>query len=744
MNLTCATSYCNPQANITWYKSSLDITNQSSFIIYKSGDLLGTVSSLIIKAVKEDNGKRVYCRATNAPRNSVKSNEQTLNILYEPEVRSSPPSPYRVREGETATLVCTVIDANPSTNITWRWFKRDSGSFFLLVHNGPIYVITNISREISKRYRYSCLVSNTVGTSYAADIVIDVQYTPEVISNITSPYRVREGQTATLVCTVTDANPNISITWKWIKLDSPHMVLHNGSHFTIPNIKRGRAGPYSCAASNSVGASEAAIIFVDVQYEPEVWSGSSSPYKVREGDTAILACTVIDANPNAIITWIWVKTDSPNYVLHNGHNYTIPSIQRGRSGSYSCTASNSVGTSEPATVYLDIQFQPSIEERDALVVNENEKVVLTRRIYSNPLSNVSWYDESQLLKSEIAVTTTNLIIEKARCTDTKNFTIIASNTLQSNVRSFVELIVNCRPIPDVKNITLWVSDGISLAFSTKIIAYPKPRFTLMFENRTELNGIEDRLAVNAANHFTLYLYKTTIDQIDYGTYYLHINNTFGEAIVYVYILQPEKPKRPIIVEASCNVKSAQIHWTSTFNGGLTQTFIAMAITAQQEYTRFGPICDKGENISHFIHLQNLQPSTKYAFYIVAQNKHGISSSEKLECKTFEDETRDGNSGIAGSVVGSLGLVAMILVTIFLLQKRYTCIIKLKKRKGIKRNETSDIASHYATVTERENTERSLYDELTQNRDQYESVLMKDREENNTKVYEKLQKTDTVD
>lgn len=95
-----------------------------------------------------------------------------------------------------------------------------------------------------------------------------------------------------------------------------------------------------------------------------------------------------------------------------------------------------------------------------------------------------------------------------------------------------------RPIPDVKSITLWVSDGISLAFSVKIISYPKPLFTLLFENRTEINGLEDRLAMNAANHFTLYIYKTTIDQIDYGTYYLHINNTFGEAIVDVYILQP--------------------------------------------------------------------------------------------------------------------------------------------------------------------------------------------------------------
>lgn len=60
--------------------------------------------------------------------------------------------------------------------------------------------------------------------------------------------------------------------------------------------------------------------------------------------------------------------------------------------------------------------------------------------------------------------------------------------------------------------------------------------------------------------------------------------------------------------------------------------------AQQEVSRSELLCDKGESKIHVTQLQNLQPSTKYAFYIVAQNKLGNSSSEIIECKTFDDGT----------------------------------------------------------------------------------------------------------
>ena len=88
---------------------------------------------------------------------------------------------------------------------------------------------------------------------------------------------------------------------------------------------------------------------------PEVRSSSPSPYRLREGETAVLMCTLTSANPNTGITWRWIKTDSPNSVLHNGPNYTIPNIQRGRSGSYSCTATNTVGISKAATIEVDVQ-----------------------------------------------------------------------------------------------------------------------------------------------------------------------------------------------------------------------------------------------------------------------------------------------------------------------------------------------------------------------------------------------------
>ncbi|XP_078334163.1 neural cell adhesion molecule 1-like isoform X2 [Crassostrea virginica] len=567
---------------------------------------------------------------------------------------------------------------------------------------------------------------------------------PEVRHLSPNPNRVLEGQTATLVCTVIDANTNTSIKWTWIKANSPNTVLHNGPNYTIPNIQRERSGSYSCIASNAVGTSEPATIQVDVQYKPEVQSITSSPYIVLEGQTATLVCVVTDANPNTNIKWRWIKIDTSNIVLHNESNYIIPNTERGRSGSYSCAASNTVGTSESATIDVDVLYKPSIEERDVKVVNETERVLLTREISSNPLANVSWYDGRQLLKSEMAVNTTTFIIEKTKCTDTKNFTLTASNASQRNVTSLAELIVNCRPIPDVTNITLWVDGDNIFVFSTKIIAHPEPRYALLFENGLQPNGIRDSMTRNTVNNFSLHFYKTTVQQTDYGTYNLFIKNTLGEATVYINVLPQRKPNTPVISKVSCKVRNAQIQWASSHNGGAIQTFIALATIGQQTVSRSESVCDKGESKIHSTHLQNLQSSTKYAFYIVAQNKHGNSSSEKRECKTLDDETSNQIPVVAGSTLGSIGLVALILVTMFLLHKRYRCIIKWENRARGKESPKTEKETHYTTITGQQNNERSLYDELTQNRDQYESVLMKDREGDDVKIYEQLQKNENVD
>lgn len=86
---------------------------------------------------------------------------------------------------------------------------------------------------------------------------------------------------------------------------------------------------------------------------------------------------------------------------------------------------------------------PSIEQIPLEIVNESSTVSLNRKISSNPLSNVSWYRGTRLLKTETFVKTATYIIERAMCTDTHNFTLQVNNGV-GNVSVLVELIVNCK------------------------------------------------------------------------------------------------------------------------------------------------------------------------------------------------------------------------------------------------------------------------------------------------------------
>lgn len=88
--------------------------------------------------------------------------------------------------------------------------------------------------------------------------------------------------------------------------------------------------------------------------------------------------------------------------------------------------------------------QPTIERRSLQIVNESEEISLTRDIVSNPVSNVSWYYGTQLLKTQPSVTTASYTIENTTCADTKNYTLVTSNGIGNIVTAIVELIINCK------------------------------------------------------------------------------------------------------------------------------------------------------------------------------------------------------------------------------------------------------------------------------------------------------------
>lgn len=96
--------------------------------------------------------------------------------------------------------------------------------------------------------------------------------------------------------------------------------------------------------------------------------------------------------------------------------------------------------------FKTILDHPTIENIPQKFVNESEKVIITRNIYSNPLSTVLWYAKEVLLDTQTYVTKATYSKEKAACTDTKNLTIVARNGIGHETTAVVELIVNCKYI----------------------------------------------------------------------------------------------------------------------------------------------------------------------------------------------------------------------------------------------------------------------------------------------------------
>lgn len=101
-------------------------------------------------------------------------------------------------------------------------------------------------------------------------------------------------------------------------------------------------------------------------------------------------------------------------------------------------------------------------------------------------------------------------------------------------------LISGRPIPDITNITLGVTDTTGIDFSTTVIAFPEPQYVLEDKNGTRNTQMTNTLYRNAVNNFTVGFNQTVVNQSDYGTYNLKISNLFGEAIVQVNVLPQSK------------------------------------------------------------------------------------------------------------------------------------------------------------------------------------------------------------
>ncbi|XP_063448059.1 cell adhesion molecule 3-like [Mytilus trossulus] len=169
---TCSSDGGRPPSSIQWYISDTNITGDSKVQTYIcnpgcNGKVMSS-SALEYTGDNVDNGKKIYCTAVNVEGHYVRSHDIEIVILYPPSVTIVPNyNPYILYERQQNIVFSCVIDANPSSNITYNW-NYPNGSI-----NGKFLTIPTVKR--GKSGLYSCYATNSIGTSEITTKQLEIQ-----------------------------------------------------------------------------------------------------------------------------------------------------------------------------------------------------------------------------------------------------------------------------------------------------------------------------------------------------------------------------------------------------------------------------------------------------------------------------------------------------------------------------------------------------------------------------------------
>jgi pectate lyase len=265
-----------------------------------------------------------------------------------PPAINTQPQDQSVFVGQNATF--TVI-AGGSAPLSYQWYYNND----TLLPNATNASLTISNAQLSDTGGYSVTVSNAYGapdTSASANLTVT---TPTAPSIITQPQdqTVLPGQTAVFTVSAGGSAP---LGYQWYFNTNTLIPNATSATLTVTNSQVANAGAYSVVVSNFVNTTSSAYAVLTVNTNPVAPSFTSQPASqvVLTGGTAVFNATAAGTAP---ITYQWTKNGSP-IPSATSSTLTLFNVQSTDAGSYTLTATNSVGGAASSAAVLTVT--PSI------------------------------------------------------------------------------------------------------------------------------------------------------------------------------------------------------------------------------------------------------------------------------------------------------------------------------------------------------------------------------------------------
>ncbi|XP_078691032.1 protein sidekick-2-like isoform X2 [Branchiostoma floridae x Branchiostoma belcheri] len=425
--LSCPPIDSVPVPRYSWFIDNTEVvTNTRTRFITVDGRLVLLSSSgsdsrqYKCKASNDDAAEDRFSQViTLSVRGSVSSTQQIQPTIV------IPPIDQNVERGSNQAVFECVPNANPINSLTITW-KKDGQ----VVTSG----LSDFNRKLTINFPtdsdegiYKC-EARLAGSSYSpASAYANLTIYDEPVFYRRPPVERRGNldHSTDIQCQAT-GTPQPTIKWYYDAVDiasfadsNKYQVQTDGT-LRIMNLGEADQGMYQCFAENAQGSVHAATRLIVQSIAPNIID-PPAPTSVVDGSVARMRCSAEGA-PRPTITWykgaavlgsvtltddVQVgSTDGPvsgRFMVLQSGELLISPARKEDSGSYRCTASNSIGSvSANATLTVQIQTEITSPPRDPTEVIKGQTAVLECGVsHDTSISiHLSWWKDGEPIRPD--------------------------------------------------------------------------------------------------------------------------------------------------------------------------------------------------------------------------------------------------------------------------------------------------------------------------------------------------------
>uniref|UniRef100_A0A3P8XXS2 Inactive tyrosine-protein kinase 7 n=1 Tax=Esox lucius TaxID=8010 RepID=A0A3P8XXS2_ESOLU len=529
----------HPRPTCQWFRDGVKLTEKTHQINNKE-------RTLTFKSASPDDNGQYYCCAKNAAGQVCSSTNFTLNIidksLPQPVVT---PEDQVVLKNEEAIFHCQ-FTAIPEPSVEWfqdTELLTNKSRFILypLHQTNRLVVFTNgtlLITQVKPRNTgtYRCVGRGPRGSEVTLQASLRIAEIEDMSPRLSRIFTADTMQRVS--CTPPNGKPQPEVWWEreGVRVPAEGRVYQEDSVLIFSPTEQADSGSYTCVAQNKAGR-KTQELSVTVATAP-VWVTKPQDSYLEEGRPGYLHCHA-DATPEPEVTWLRNNIDSRFTVFPNG-TLRINNVEVYDNQVYGCESRTEGGSlSGHARVYVleKLKFTPTPQPSQCLELDKEVKIQCSATGRKPPVIKWTKADHKEL-PPRVDMRNGQLHFTKVTRNDAGNYTCIASNSLQGEIRAVVSLTVAVyiRFKLEPENTTVY--QGHTAILHCQATADPEPQIQWMVKDKV-LDASRKRFQIMPNGSLVI----TDVTTDDTGKYTCIAGNScsISDRVAQLYVVEKPAP-----------------------------------------------------------------------------------------------------------------------------------------------------------------------------------------------------------